>query len=325
MIFFFSLLYLITSFSAEASHTWIVGEKSVTFFTQGTQPQTLPMNSIQQTVLDPSDCSLWVQSSSSLLKIKSDLTKDFEIGTALNLLGDTVSRNSFLTSEGEKWQIRNEKGIAFSTFPAPAVFPKSLQGDPESGFWVLDLKEKEKLLELVHFDKKGTIHWKQVVSEKSEIWGSPVLRLDSTSQILWIAFTVTSTDHIYSPRVELWSTSGIRLNSFQATHRGVLFDACLQSPGHLVSASDLPSSPYTAPLFSFLDLFDSSFSPKRIHTTNENWLIPSIQCSSSQVWMLKTSLFGGTDHQLVKWSSAQGEKIQFIFKEPAWKIHHCSL
>lgn len=325
MISFFSFLALFFSFPVTASQVWIVGNQSLTFFSEGTQPKTLPMEAVQQSIVDPSDCSLWVQTPGSLSKINTQLQKEFPTTTSLALLGDSVTRNSFLSSNGESWQIRNKDGIEFSTFPSPVAFPRSLQGDPENGFWVLDFKEREKLLELVHFDKKGNIHWKKLVSAKTELWGNPVLRFDSSSQELWIAYTVTSADHVYSPRIELWSTSGKHLNTFQSTQRGLLFDACLQSPGQLVSASDLPSSPYTAPLFSFLDLFDFSFSPKRIHTTDENWLIPSIQCSFSQVWMLKTSLFGGTNHQLAEWSLSGGEKIHLIFKEPAWKIHVCSL
>jgi hypothetical protein len=234
--------------------------------------------------------------------------------------------NSFFTCLNENWTQRNTQGQILNQFHAPIVSPTGLIGNNQEGYWTLDFQEKNKSLKLVHLSSKGQVHWEKTISEKKELWGTPKLHGSKDSSQLWISFSVTSPEHVYSPRVEIWSTSGDKIKTLQFSEKGLLLDSCLIENNTLLVSRDIPSYPYTAPLFTFLEKLDSNLSSQAIYKGPLNDLVPTIHCvDETHLWLVHKSLFDSEASWLgLLVSDSQEEKL-LTLKEPAWKMHSCSL
>ena len=278
-----------------------------------------------EVLFDKEGCSLWIRKEQQLLKLSASLEIVTTLDSNESFLGEETLGGLIGTRSDHFWNYRNHQGELVAQLPAIAQFPLQTQGGLESGFWVLDFYEKEKKLLLIHYNSSGKLIWSHTVSSGLDLWKKPRLFFDPKKNLLWIGYTVTTSTNIYSPRVELWATHGERLNTYDYPHKGVLQDACLTAQGHFLISRDIPSAPYTAPLFSFIDSWDPLVTVTQIDKSLENDLIPSISCNQDQIWALHSSLFGGENTRLELSDPVKKSKLVLSLKDPAWKIHACSL
>lgn len=318
----FLMIFTVLSF---AETVFIVGDNYLGTFSTDTGLTIREDFSVLETLFDKKKCLLWIKKDNQFLR----LTDSLEISTTINghgsFLGDEMLQGYFWTFSDDLWTYRNQNGEPLANIASISQFPSNARGDEQNGFWVLDFNKAENILTLVHYKLDGSIIWSRTVSNDSHLWHKPKLFFDSSRKLLWIAFTVTTSSNIYSPRVEVWSTNGERLYQHEYSHKGVLQDACLTSQGDFLISRDIPSHPYTAPLLSFIDSFNSLFEVTPLYKSPENDLIPSLSCNLDQVWSLHRSLFGGENSHLDLDSTKKKRKLVLSLKAPAWKIHACSL
>ncbi|NBT58236.1 hypothetical protein EBT16_05580 [bacterium] len=319
-------LGLICSFSfAGQNSVWIIGEKTVSFYSPNQEVQTLEGISAQSSLVDPKTCHLWVQSQEGLLQIFPSLKVQTKTTSKEKILGSEILEDFFITFSDTSWTVRALSGDPVRSFPSLASQPVGLQGNKQIGFWSLQFDREENHLDLIHFDEFGKLLWSKPVSQSAELWSLPKLILIPALDQIWIGFTASSTTHAYSPMVELWTTNGERVKKYPFSDRGLLLDTCTTPNQDFLLARDIPSSPYTVPLFSFIELLSPSEKPKLLYQAFDNYLISSLQCSSDGFWVLQKSVLGGQKPLLVELSGQMQEKIVHSLKEPAWKIHACSL
>ncbi|NBX76809.1 MAG: hypothetical protein EBQ92_09660 [Proteobacteria bacterium] len=304
---------------------WIIGEKSLSFYSPSLGLQSFPNLDAQTSLVDEKTCALWVQSQGRLFQLQPGISIQKEITTPENLLGSKTKENLFLTFSDKFWTVRDTDGNGVRSFPALANHPVNFEGDSSIGFWSLDFNQEKNNLDLIHFNLDGQRFWSKPVSKNVELWSQPRLNLIPSSDQLWISFTVSSTSHAYSPYVELWNSAGEMKKTFPFPDRGLLLDACTTANESFLISRDIPSSPYTVPLFSFLELLSPSTAPKSIYQAFDNYLISSLQCQPDVIWTLQKSVLGGQTTRLVELSPKMEEKNVLPLKEPAWKIHACSL
>jgi hypothetical protein len=310
---------------SSSSSVWIIGEKNLSFYSPTEGLQTFPELTAQSSLVDPNTCSLWVQSQGRLFKFSPGITIQKEIISSEKLLGSTTSDGLFITFSDELWTIRETEGNKVRSFTALAAHPVNLEGNSKAGFWSLDFNQEKNALNLIHFSLEGQSLWSKPVSKNVELWSQPKLNLIQSLEQLWISFTASSTSHAYSPHVELWNPKGDLKKSYPFSDRGLLLDTCTTENGSFLISRDIPSSPYTVPLFSFLELLSPLTEPKSLYQAFDNYLISSLQCQSDSLWTLQKSVLGGQNTRLVELSPKMEEKNVLVLKEPAWKIHACSL
>ncbi|MFM8269385.1 MAG: hypothetical protein ACKN9V_04280, partial [Pseudomonadota bacterium] len=247
------------------------------------------------------------------------------LSTSESLLGSEILDNIFISTSEEIWTLRNAQGIPIRQFPALASQPVQLQGNRKSGFWSLQFQKENNFLEVIYFNSRGEVIWSKPVSKNTDLWSQPKLNYISKRDQLWISYTTASIHHAYSPLVELWNSKGEKIKIFPYSDRGVLLDTCKTVNDEFLVSRDIPSSPYTVPLFSFLELLTPDSKPKSIYQAGDNYLISSIQCRPDAIWALQKSVLGSQSTLLVELSPKMEEKNVIVLKEPAWKIHACSL
>lgn len=327
---FSGLIFLLLSFSSlltfgSTQAVWIMSEKAISFYSPDKGIQVLEGISAKKSLVDPETCNLWVQSQNRLLQISPNLEIQKEISTPDSLLGAEVLDGIFFSTSHESWTLRDKAGESVRIFPSLISSPETLQGNLKSGFWSLQFLREKNVLEIIHFDSEGQMLWKRPVSTKVELWSDPKLNLLTKQDQLWISYTASSNSHAYSPVVELWTPRGDKLKTFSYSDRGLLLDACTTDDEAFLISRDIPSSPYTIPLFSFLELLTPDTKPKTLYQASDNYLINSLQCRSNVIWALQKSVLGGQNTLLVELSAKMEEKRVLPLKEPAWKIHACSL
>lgn len=311
--------------SPKGTAIWLVGKNSVALFLNETHYQVLTDIEPKSSLIDPVTCNLWVQSKTELLKLNTQLQVLKRIPSAERILGNTLLEDSFFTIQENQWTQRDREGNPIQNFKSPLSFPIDWVGNTQMGFWTLDFQESQKKLSLVHMNHSGQAIWDKTISEKRDLWGTPQLHWSSDHSWLWVGFTASSPEHAYSPQLDLWLDSGRRLKTLQFSERGLLLGSCLQKDGSIWVARDLPSSPYTAPLYTHLEKVGSDMDYQLLFRAPLNDLIPALQCRDQQVWLTHQSLFQSDPSWLGFFSHPSSEKKLLVLKEPAWKMHACSL
>lgn len=324
-IFLLILGVLTASSPAATPALWIISEKKISFYSPDRGIQELEGITPKSSLVDPATCTLWVQSENHLLQVLPSFQIKKDIVSSEALLGSETIEGLFISFTDKHWSFRNLEGNIVETFPSLASHPTQLQGTRKAGFWSLDFQEDENRLDLISFNAQGKHRSSWVISDQPELWSEPRLNWVQNTDQLWISYTASSMAHAYSPIVELWNTKGEKLKTLAYSDRGILLDTCTTVNHEFLLARDIPSSPYTVPLFSFLELLTSSEKPKSLYQGHDNNLISSIQCRSNAIWTLQKSVLGGQSTLLVELSPKMEEKNVLPLKEPAWKIHACSL
>jgi len=321
----FWLLLGLLSATSLAESFWIVGKNSISFYTPGKAPLHQANISAETTLLDAASCLLWVQSQNRIQALNPSLHVVHQFESNETLLGDQAQPEGFFTRSKTQWTLRSHEGKPLKTFKAPLEEPRELVGTLNSGFWMLQLDSTESNLNLVHWSPQSALSWKQTLSAGAEIWGEPKLIWDPVRHSLWVGYSSTTPDHPYAPILELWSTHGSRKHQKIFSEKGLFLDGCLLPHGELAIARDLPSAPYTVPLFSVFEQFNPDFLNQPLFQAAQNQLVRSMYCAQGKVWSLQNSMFGGSPTQLTEWRADGSEQILMSQKDPAWKIHACSL
>lgn len=321
----FWLLLGLLSTPSRAESFWIVGKTSIGFYSPGKALLHKTNISAETTLLDEASCLLWVQSQNRFQAFDPSLHVVHQFESNETLLGSQAQPEGFFTRSKTHWTLRSREGTPLQTFKAPLEAPQEFAGNLDSGFWMLQLDSSESTLNLVHWSPQSALSWNQTLSAGPEIWGKPKLIWDPLRHSLWVGYSSTTPDHAYAPVLELWSTTGARKHQKIFSEKGLFLDGCLLPNGELAIARDLPSAPYTVPLFSVFEQFAPDFLNQPLFQATQNQLVHSMACSQGKIWSLQSSMFGGSPTQLTEWMADSAEQILMSQKDPAWKIHACSL
>lgn len=308
-----------------ANSAWVVASNEILFIDAHDQQTALTGHSVHSSTVNPDNCHLWIQTGTQLLELSPSLQINTQIDSNDEILGDKLTDGLWLTVNEEIWTLRDKIGRVQSQFPAVTPAPQRLVSFSPDIFWTLDFKKELNSLNLVSFDSTGKLIISRSVSKKAELWTSPFLVAPLGTREIWIGYTAGTPSHSYSPQLERWSESGEMLNKHLFSHRGLFLGMALTPVNSIMIARDIPSDPFTVPLFTFIDEMDHLFDLNPLFSLEDNFIIRSMDSNERSIWTYEKSILGDTNKKIVKRDFFSSQEKVFPIKESAWKIHACSV
>lgn len=326
-MFWLSLFLIIFGLnnSLFASSAWVVGPEEIIFIDSHHHLSSLTRYSVQSSLVDPDTCHLWFQTGNKLMKMGPNLEVIHRIDSTDQILGDKLTTGYWISVNQDIWTLRDKKGHTQSRFPAPFSAPSGLVSLNPNSFWSLDFKKENNSLRLISFDLGGNVLASYPVSKKAELWSLPFLLTPPGTNELWIGYTAGTMSHSYSPQLERWSTEGKILNKLSFSHRGLFLGMVLTPRNTVIIARDIPSDPFTVPLYTFIDEFNRFFDSNPLFSIEDNYIIRSLDSYDRSLWTYEQSILGSANKKIVKRDFISSQEKIFQIKESAWKIHACSV
>jgi len=321
------IIFIFFAFSSflKADSAWVVGPEELLFINSQNQTSSVTQHSVQSSLVDPRTCHLWIQTGQEFLELTPSLKVMKRIESSDRILGYKLKGDLWISLNNGIWDVRTFDGQIQSRLPAPIENPVDLELIDSKDFWTLSFNEQDKRLELVSFNSQGNILSSHLISSKAELWHRPYLLRNPHSEELWVGYTMGTATHAYSPKIERWSLRGKKLNEHLFPHRGLLLGIATSPNNSILLARDIPSSPFTVPLFTFIDEINPFFQFATLFSLEDNYIIRSLDSEDRWIWSYETSILGSTEKRIVKRDFYSGQEKVFTVKDAPWKIHACSL
>ncbi len=300
----------------------VVGENYVLFQNENKTPVVKTGIEPLSWVFDKSACRLWVTSDKGL-KLSSyrrgylESEREFS-GTLIS----EIENNQFfsLSSDFKKVHLWNSEGELVSELSHPGgAYLKRIGRLSSDNFWTLNQGARsgsKQDLWLSRLDEKGQVINELTVETRSELWGASKVILNESTGTLWLGYSMTTPQHTYSPQIKKISSHWTIEDSYQWKDRGLFFDSCLDREGNVWVARDIPTMPYTVPVYSFLEkLLESSVSHSGLDL-DTNLLVDSMTCHEDAIYLAVRSILGGENKQILKWSKDSGKRPETVLRLP---------
>ncbi|MCB0405760.1 MAG: hypothetical protein KDD51_13340, partial [Bdellovibrionales bacterium] len=284
---FTTLLFFLLCVTAHAQ-TRVVGENYIA----RVNDDALEVNlvNINSWALERNTCHVWAEQSSrwdfrdadtSTVPFAGRLVSDVENGSVLVTNGTQLQRRSIPTGE-----LVADGAVENGNELQRAVYTNG-------HYWLLFQKQRRLWLE----------EWTQELSylrsvslvDGRDLWKAPVIL--SASSGLWVGFSVTSNSHAYSPVVARVDTDGKILEFFSWQEKGLLFALAVLGADVLISR-DVPSSPFTLPVYSHIELLKPNSTPQPYFSAETNWFVDAMAVGQQGLWTAERSIHSGTGSRL---------------------------
>lgn len=254
--------------------------------------------------IDSKSCQAWMKTEEGLHKV------DFRGNSLLNvpfhiegiILSHANPKGEFLTATAGQWRVQNSEGQVVLEMPRPtnrALHVTPWQGD--SAWYLTEGKENELILGKIPANGETQ---RFSISKGVDLWGNVRVQADSVHKRVWIGYSATTSEHIYSPILELRDWEGNLIFKKEISERALFFDSCLSEDGKLIFSRDLPTMPYTVPLYSYIESLSADGTLERLYTASENQFLDSISCGTGNtVYALQRSIFGSDGQRIVKYEN----------------------
>jgi len=300
------LILIASTLGYAVSPFYVVGENYVSYFNSERELSISRGIHPSSWTLDRKLCRLWVTSEedSNLVAFENGNKWD-EIKFTGKIISDVVD-SQFATNNGNNLiEFRDPSGhVKSQVFFENLPDLKQIHFLPGGGSWNL-FQRKTSLnrdsLWVNKTDDQGTELKKIFLEASQELWGRTIFSYEKTNQRLWIGYTRSTPQHMYSPYVVQLSSTGEKEFDYQWTDRGVLFDGCVEPTGDFSIFRDIPSPEFTVPLYSYLELLPWKGIPVTRLALSTNLLVNSMDCRPDGVYVAVHSVLGGEPHQILHW------------------------
>ncbi|MCB9254586.1 MAG: hypothetical protein H6617_07885 [Bdellovibrionaceae bacterium] len=291
-------LYTLLCLSAY-SQTWIVGEGYVAHTTENDDLEI-------QNVVTPSwaiekdSCKVWLGKNESVDASNPDIKT---VPFSGKLLSD-VENNSVLVSSATSLQRRQlPKGeVLFETLlERPSALVRGLYH--ENFYWLLYQESRRVWLE----QRTQDLELEKSIDlvDGRDVWKAP--QILSAGGFLWIGFSVTSNSHAYSPVVTRLDFTGKIQEFFTWPDKGLLF-ALASLEDRVLASRDIPSAPFTLPVYSHLEELSPGVEPSRFYSAEINWFVDAMATDADGLWTAERSIHSGTGSRLIRQESTNHPK-----------------
>jgi hypothetical protein len=326
-------LILLISFSSLAlanSAFYVLGENYILFSKQGESPIILSDIEPKSWALDRDRCRLWVTTQADTQLFQFDSGKKTAETPFLGRIVSDFRLNKFVTVEGsKKIHIRNDTGEVLKEIESSDVANLKrwvfLSNDESLALFQSESSKTGDSLWLARLNVEGTEVQRSLVEGSGGLWGNADFFVDEKNNQVWVGYARNTPEHTYSPFVKSFSLSGIKERSFHWNERGLFFDGCLNGRGDFLMVRDIPTMPYTVPVYSFFEKFSSKENPERVLEFDMNLLVDSIACESEAIYFAVHSILGGEARQIMVWSENKKKMPEPILTLPSrsQKIFFC--
>jgi len=276
---------------------------------------------------DSETCSLWTrEADTGKLSALAPKAKRELPGVSGEILSDWTGTD-FLTrsQDGKSVERRDRDGKVLETVGASwAGEAVRVVSTPDGKRWAL-LSRAEHLV-LLHLDEKYGTRKETPIAKSTDFWGTAKILVDTKGRKLWVGYAATRPGLIYSPHVARLDFEGKVEAVYQWKEKGLFFDACLDEEFSILASRDIPSSPYTLPVYSTLESLASDGEIKTRYEAETNYFIDALACQTDRVLMVQRSIFGSDGSYLVNWSRVPGASTQRLLRlpGPARRLYACS-
>jgi hypothetical protein len=293
MGFRLTLALSILSSVAFSDSVWIVGEGYTAHFDTERTALTYQAVDAHSWSLDGEECLLWVAEKDSddlMVLSPNGPSSRGKVRRILSKLSNkkflTLSTKGLLQERDENGTVLTERSVSWLT-DAESVTAT------QTGAVVLHRNDDARKLWLSHLNLKSEFMKTSVLSQGRDIWGNSRMEWDPTTQSLWVGYAITSGGHSYTPVVNRLNEEGKIQSTISWKERGLLFDICVEPMGGLLISRDVPTSPFTVPLKSFVEKLPQTGKPEVIYSAPQNEIIDSLSCDPERLYFAQHSLLGG--------------------------------
>ena len=96
----------------------------------------------------------------------------------------------------------------------------------------------------------------------------------------------------------------------------MFFDGCLEENGVFLMARDIPTMPFTVPVYSFIERLQKEGDAKPILDLDLNLLVDSMACKPNSLYAAVHSILGGEARQVIKWDKNDLKSSEIILNLP---------
>ncbi len=302
---------------------WLVGSDYLAY-TELNFPPLILQKETSSEGYDPATCKVWVRDAKSGKLSAFAPKQQNEISAPSGeILSDWLG-DAFLTLSPDKKsiEIRNTEGKVQKMVEAPwAVHAKRVIAGNNTR-WALSGDENR--LWLTHLDANYQLVKETPLATSRDFWGNSKILFNSKTNKLWVGFAETKPSHAYSPTVLRVDPDGKIEAKFEWNERGLFFDVCLDSESVLISR-DMPSLPYTVPVYSTLEAIPEAGKASTYYQADANLFIDGMICETDRILMVQRSIFGSDGSYLVDWNRKSGSTGKQLFRlpSPIRKLYAC--
>ncbi len=316
----FTFLALISSVGgAQNQRGWVVGKDYLAFWNGAAEIQVDNTIAPESWGFESASCHLWITEKKSQT-LQGYLPGDFSPFAKTPYKGRIVSdvdARQLVTLNEATSQI--EKRAAEGNVVGSYAFnePLQLSRVRSSGgqTWGLFLNADENRIWLRHFDENFQGTKDLAVATPKVIWGNPRFLISPESSNLWVGYSSSGATAPYTPIIKTLNSQGKALHEYSFKEKGLFFDFCLEGDGVLM-ARDIPTAPYTVPVYSFLEELSGGGAKKAVYSAATNDFIDSLGCTQHTVWMAQRSIFGSEGSYLVSWKKGDPSSGTVTHKLP---------
>ncbi len=324
--FLAAVLLLSSTFAkADAYRGWIVGKNYLAQWSEA-EMGSVPTQRNVSHAFDPKGCRLWLMSSDGTLSsyLNSDLSPVKTLKVSAGAIVSYLSDGHFfvLTQNGEL-QKRTAEGQVATTFSIADADKLLRLESSADAVWGLFLDSTANRIWLRRFDPQLNLKKEIPVASANVIWANPRLHVHSGTDEAWVGYSTSAVGLSTTPMVKRFLPDGSEASVFSWGQRGLFFDQC-EEGDHMLAARDLPTPPYTVPVFSFIDELVPGAKPKRQYAAPDNYFIDSLSCRADSFWMVQRSIFGSDGSYLVGFDRRVAKETKRVKLEgPAEQLYGC--
>jgi hypothetical protein len=324
LVFFFSRLALANP------AFYVLGENYLLYSKEGESPIIWSNIEPKSWAMDTDHCRLWVTSNENSHLFQFEKGKKISEKPFFERIVSDVNQGKFATVDDfNKIRFRDEKGEVVKEVEngnVASLKKLTFLSTEESValFQSVDSRFRDSLW-LSRLNVQGSEVHRFTVEGSRDLWGNTDTFLDEKNDRIWVGYSGDTSQHTYSPLVKSFTLSGALESSFQWNDRGLFFDGCLDEKGDFFMARDIPTMPYTVPVYSFLEKLKPKETPERVLELDLNLLVDSVACEANLVYFAVHSILGGEARQIMVWSKNKREEMKVILPLPsrAKKIFLC--
>lgn len=309
----------------------VAGENYLLFDPGDSNPKIVKDLESKSWALDPNGCRLWVTTKSQepfiQLYQQGQLVKQMKfLGT---IVSDFQTGRFFTRPDQGALQQRDSDGEIISELKMiDSSFVKSVIAGSDGDLWTLNQGTQSVRRESLWVSRtKGTGKTTPpiLIESDTDLWGGLKLVFDPKERELWVGYSSSSPQHTYTPRVKLFSEDGKLKRSFYWQERGVFFDGCLEKRGSFLMARDIPTMPFTVPVYSFIERLEKEGNANPVIDLDLNLLVDSMACESNNLYAAVHSILGGEARQVIQWDKKDLKSSEIVLNLPgrANKIWVC--
>lgn len=315
-----------------AAHLWIVGSDFVGSWDEKFGYRKISLGQLSSWAEDEKNCQVFITEQSPFRASKITRDEGRLIASPLPLPeGEWISA---ATSEEIVYLNRKKNEVIryLSHEQTQQVFPFTQSSEltrfysRESGVGGvgLFLSSDEKRIWVKTYDQSFLPQKEFEVISSATLWNQPKALLDNSNQLIWVGYTTNSAHFPYSPSLAAFDFTGEKKKNYVWNHKGIFFDLAL-TPNGILMSRDLPSAPFTLPVYSFVDEISPLSPPKPVYEAEMNYLIEHLAVQLNKVWMIARSMHSAQGSRLVVWdkSSSKTEVVASL-KEPVKKLFVCN-